>query len=134
MKESKVIIKDTIKNENDAVKDSTNELDNMKKALTASEMDAVTTVFRSYETGLREATILGKDLHAAMKMLGLNPLEQEIIDLTNNIVKDGFIYFPEFCKVIQKKFREEDEELFKQNMFKVSFDSLSMKSFTVKIF
>ena len=133
MKESKVIIKDTIKNENDAVKDSTNELDNMKKALTASEMDAVTTVFRSYETGLREATILGKDLHAAMKMLGLNPLEQEIIDLTNNIVKDGFIYFPEFCKVIQKKFREDDEELFKQNMFKVSFDIQYTKPCLVRL-
>ena len=60
-----------------------------------------------------------KDLHDAMKMLGLNPMEQEIIDLTNNIVKDGFIYFPEFCKVIHKKFREDDEELFRQNMFKV---------------
>ena len=56
-----------------------------------------------------------------MKMLGLNPMEQEIIDLTNNIVKNGFIYFPEFCKVIHKKFREDDEELFSQNMFKVQY-------------
>ena len=56
---------------------------------------------------------------AAMKMLGLNPMEQEIIDLTNNIVRNGYIYFPEFCKVILKKFREDDEELFNQNMFKV---------------
>ena len=52
-------------------------------------------------------------------MLGLNPMEQEIVDLTNKMVKDGFIYFPEFCKVVQKKFREEDEDLFRQNMFKV---------------
>ena len=27
-------------------------------------------------------------------MLGLNPMEQEIIDLTNNIVRNGYIYFP----------------------------------------
>merc|ERR1712079_157390 len=54
-----------------------------------------------------------------MKMLGLNPMEQEIIDLTNNIVRNDFIYFPEFCNVILKKFREEDEELFNQNMFKI---------------
>ena len=67
--------------------------------LTEKELDVITTVFRSYETGLREATINPKDLHAAMKMLGLNPLEQEIIDLTNNIVRNGYIYFPEFCKV-----------------------------------
>ena len=54
-----------------------------------------------------------------MKMLGLNPMEQEIVDLTNYIVKDGLIYFPEFCKVISKKFREDDEEAFRQIMFKV---------------
>ena len=41
---------------------------------------------------------LFQDLLAAMKMLGLNPMEQEIIDLTNNIVRNGYIYFPEFCK------------------------------------
>ena len=68
--------------------------------LTEKELDVITTVFRSYETGLREATINPKDLHSAMKMLGLNPLEQEIIDLTNNIVRNGYIYFPEFCKVL----------------------------------
>ena len=54
-----------------------------------------------------------------MKMLGLNPMEQEIVDLTNKLVKNGFIYFPEFCDVVHKKFREENEELFRQNMFKV---------------
>ena len=100
-------------------------------------MDVITTVFRSYETGLREATILPKvgifmaeiflikwyqDLHAAMKMLGLNPMEQEIIDLTNNIVRNGYIYFPEFCKVIHEKYRTDDEEVFSQNMFKVICD------------
>ena len=64
---------------------------------------------------------------AAMKMLGLNPMEQEIIDLTNNIVRNGYIYFPEFCKVILKKFREDDEELFNQNMFKVDKIKLNFK-------
>ena len=57
-----------------------------------------------------------------MKMLGLNPMEQEIVDLTNNIVKDGLIYFPEFCNVISKKFREDDEEAFRQIMFKVRLE------------
>ena len=46
-------------------------------------------------------------------------MEQEIVDLTNKIVKDGFIYFPDFCKVVQKKFREGDEQSFRQEMFKV---------------
>ena len=52
-------------------------------------------------------------------MLGLNPLEQEILDLTNEIARNGFIYFPEFCHVVYRKYREEDEDLFRQNMFKV---------------
>jgi len=87
--------------------------------LTEQELEVVTTVFRNYETGLREATIYPKDLSAAMKMLGLNPMEQEIVDLTNEITRNGFIYFPEFCAIVNKKLREEDEEVFRQNMFKI---------------
>ena len=33
-----------------------------------------------------------QDLHNAMKMLGLNPMEQEIIDLTNNISRNIWQY------------------------------------------
>jgi Ca2+-binding EF-hand superfamily protein len=62
-----------------------------------------------------------------MKMLGLNPMEQEIIDLTNNIVKNGFIYFPDFCKIIHEKYRQDDEELFRQNMFKVIYCQPQLK-------
>ena len=54
-----------------------------------------------------------------MKMLGLNPMEQEIVDLTNTITRNGFIYFPDFCKIVVKRWREVDEEVFRQNMFKV---------------
>ena len=60
-----------------------------------------------------------QDLVDAMKMLGLNPMEQEVIDLTNNNVKNGYIYFPEFCNIIHKKYREENEDIFYQDMFKV---------------
>jgi hypothetical protein len=68
---------------------------------------------------LLRARLLFEDLHTALKMLGLNPLEQEILDLTNEIARNGFIYFPEFCQIVTKKYREEDDELFRQNMFKV---------------
>ena len=108
--------------------------------LSQREMEVMMTVFRSFETGLREATIYPKvkfivylmlfttilltinikDLHAAMKMLGLNPMEQEIVDLTNTITKNGFIYFPDFCKIVMKGWRSQDEEMFRQIMFKVS--------------
>ena len=56
-------------------------------------------------------------------MLGLNPLEQEIVDLTNEIARDGAIYFPQFCQVVHKKYREEDQELFRMNMFKVELET-----------
>ena len=62
-----------------------------------------------------------QDLHAAMKRLGLNPMEQEIVDLTNTIARNGLIYFPDFCKIVLKRWREEDIEVFRQNMFKVLF-------------
>ena len=55
-----------------------------------------------------------------MKMVGLNPMEQEIIDLTNEIAKNGLIYFPEFCNIVHRRFRADDEEAFRQNMFKVN--------------
>ena len=105
--------------------------------LSEKEIEAVTIAFRSFETGLREATIYSKveelitdnvfdnndysskDLLAAMKMLGLNPMEQEIIDLTNEIARNGLIYFPEFCRIVHQRFRDQDEEVFSQNMFKV---------------
>lgn len=46
-------------------------------------------------------------------------MEQEVIDMTNTIARNGLVYFPEFCAVVLKKFREEDEEQFSQIMFKV---------------
>ena len=64
--------------------------------------------------------VSSQDLASGLKMLGLNPLEQEIIDMTNEIAMNGFIYFPEFCQVVHKKYREDDEELFRQNVFKVN--------------
>ena len=72
-------------------------------------------------------------------MLGLNPMEQEIIDVTNEIARNGLIYFPEFCRVVHTRYstvhcstvqystlhpryRAEDEEVFRQNMFKVGIN------------
>ena len=67
-----------------------------------------------------------QDLVDAMKMLGLNPMEQEVIDLTNNNVKNGYIYFPEFCNIIHKKYREENEDIFYQDMFKVDISKVHL--------
>ena len=46
-------------------------------------------------------------------------MEQEVVDMTNTIARNGLIFFPEFCEIVLKKFREDDEEQFAQIMFKV---------------
>ena len=60
-----------------------------------------------------------QDLHTAMMILGVNIMEQECIDMTNEVAKNGHIYFPEFCRIVLRKFREDDDEQFAQVMFKV---------------
>ena len=53
-----------------------------------------------------------------MKQLGLNPTETEIQDLINEVERNGFIYYPAFCKIIMRKFREDPEETFHQELFR----------------
>ena len=60
-----------------------------------------------------------KDLLPALVALGLNIMEQEVVDMTNTLAKNGLVYFPEFCRVVLAKFREDDDEQFAQVMFKV---------------
>ena len=60
-----------------------------------------------------------QDLLAAMKSLGLSPTEQEVVDMQCEVEKKGRIFFPDFCKLCLRKFREFDEENFRQIMFKV---------------
>ena len=59
----------------------------------------------------------------AMKSLGLNPAEQETIDMTNEVGKNGRVYFPYFCKIVIRKYREDDKELLNQALFKVKLIS-----------
>ena len=54
----------------------------------------------------------------AMKALGLNPTETEIQDLINEVERNGFIYYPAFCRVIMRKLREDDEENFRRELFR----------------
>ena len=49
----------------------------------------------------------------------MNTMEQEVIDMTNTVARNGLIFFPEFCQIVLKRFREENEEEFAQVMFKV---------------
>ena len=62
----------------------------------------------------------------AMRSLGLNPNEQEVIDIPNYITRRGLIYFNDFCQMILKWFRDDvgQEEHFKQLMFRVGWEIL----------
>ena len=60
-----------------------------------------------------------KDALDAMKALGLNPGEQEMIDMTNEVSVNGLIYYPDFCKLVLRKYREENKEVLHQALFKV---------------
>ena len=62
---------------------------------------------------------LVQDVLMAMKSLGLNPAEQETIDMTNEVGNNGLVYFPDFCKIVLRKYREDDKELLNQALFKV---------------
>ena len=64
-------------------------------------------------------SIYFQDILPAMKTLGLNPAEQEVIDLSNKFSTNGLVYFPDFCSMALKNFREENMEHFSQTMFKV---------------
>ena len=55
--------------------------------LSDNELDCLTSAFRSLETGLRGATIDQEDIQAAMLMVGLNPSDQECVDIPNEYAR-----------------------------------------------
>ena len=69
-----------------------------------------------------------QDLQKAMQMVGLNPTEQEVVDIPNELARAGLIYFPDFCSVVLERLRQtkEEEEDFFQCMFKVRFSIITM--------
>jgi len=88
------------------------------KPLTDEELEQISAVFHQYETGVRSGRIRSVDLLLVMKSVGMNPSEQELVDMTNEVEKKGVIYFEDVCKLILRKFREDDEEEFIKIMFK----------------
>ena len=51
--------------------------------------------------------------------MGISPTEQEVVDMQCEVERKGRIFFPDFCKLCLRKFREFDEENFRQELFKV---------------
>ena len=74
-----------------------------------------------------------------MKMLGLNPSDQALLDIPNKIGReDGLIYYPDFCQLCLEYFRQglDEEEEFRKNLFKVIyfFSSVQSKKSCLAIF
>ena len=51
----------------------------------------------------------------------------QVIDMQNEVEKKGRIFFPDFCKLSLRKFREFDETHFRQELFKVGDNFLAQK-------
>ena len=54
-----------------------------------------------------------------MHRLGLNPTDQQVVDIPNKIAKKGLIYYPDFCNLTAEWLRKDEDEPFHQIMFKV---------------
>jgi len=92
--------------------------DPVKICLGETEMAAVIDVFRVYEVGLRSGLLKAELLMDAMKMLGLNPTEWEIVELHSEYETDGFICFRDFCQIVSGKLSSEDDDLLIKAVFK----------------
>jgi Ca2+-binding EF-hand superfamily protein len=53
-----------------------------------------------------------------MNMLGLNPAEWEVVQLLQEYEEDRHIFFPNFCRIVSEKMRNENEEETVRSIFK----------------
>ena len=68
-----------------------------------------------------------------MHIILLSTVEKNLLCIKIDLFRDGVIFFPEFCKVILRKFREDNVEVFGPYMFKVRGKVfLKLSSFTKK--
>eukprot|EP00095_Tigriopus_kingsejongensis_P006981 maker-scaffold641_size121017-snap-gene-0.21 protein:Tk06981 transcript:maker-scaffold641_size121017-snap-gene-0.21-mRNA-1 annotation:"Calmodulin" len=66
-------------------------------------------------------TITTKELGYAMRAMGMNPTEQELLDLINEFDTDGSgqIEFPEFCNMMSHKIGLDNDEELIRSAFRV---------------
>uniref|UniRef100_A0A1I8EV05 EF-hand domain-containing protein n=1 Tax=Wuchereria bancrofti TaxID=6293 RepID=A0A1I8EV05_WUCBA len=61
-------------------------------------------------------SISSKELGVAMRTLGQNPTEQELLDMINEVDFDGSgsIEFPEFCQMMKRMNKDNDSEMIRE--------------------
>ncbi|KAL3085555.1 hypothetical protein niasHT_037296 [Heterodera trifolii] len=79
--------------------------------LTVEEIQEFATAFRMFDKD-GNGTMSIKELGVAMRTLGLNPTEDELLNMVNEYDVDGNgIDFFEFCKMMKEMNKETDQEL-----------------------
>ncbi|KFD56605.1 hypothetical protein M514_02709 [Trichuris suis] len=89
--------------------------DNLVQQLTPDEVDEFREAFMMFDKD-KNGTISTKELGVAMRSLGQNPTEQELIEMINEVDIDGNgqIEFPEFCLMMKRMMKETDSEMIRE--------------------
>ncbi|VDN20690.1 unnamed protein product [Gongylonema pulchrum] len=85
------------------------------EGITEEEMIEYKEAFRLFDKD-GNGSISSKELGVAMRSLGQNPTEQELLDMVNEVDIDGSgtIDFPEFCQMMKRMNKENDSEMIRE--------------------
>ncbi|KAE9413393.1 hypothetical protein Angca_009349, partial [Angiostrongylus cantonensis] len=85
------------------------------KQLNEEEIDQFKEAFLLFDKD-GNGTISIKELGIAMRALGQNPTEQQILEIINDVDMDGNgqVEFPEFCVMMKRIMKETDSEMIRE--------------------
>uniref|UniRef100_A0A7E4ZXU8 Calmodulin n=1 Tax=Panagrellus redivivus TaxID=6233 RepID=A0A7E4ZXU8_PANRE len=83
--------------------------------INSEELEEYTQAFKLFDKD-GNGSISSKELGVAMRSLGQNPTEQELLDMVNEVDIDGSgtIDFPEFCQMMKRMNKENDSEMIRE--------------------
>uniref|UniRef100_A0A914HW86 EF-hand domain-containing protein n=1 Tax=Globodera rostochiensis TaxID=31243 RepID=A0A914HW86_GLORO len=90
-------------------------LDTALEGISEEEMVEYKEAFRLFDKD-GNGSISCKELGVAMRSLGQNPTEQELLDMVNEVDVDGSgtIDFAEFCQMMKRMNKENDQEMIRE--------------------
>jgi len=90
-------------------------VDNELEGISEEEMIEYKEAFRLFDKD-GDGSISSKELGVAMRSLGQNPTEGELLDMVNEVDVDGSgtIDFAEFCQMMKRMNKENDTEMIRE--------------------